>query len=200
MDSMAIFSIFKRSFCELKNIRCLTTTGVLIAMYIVLEIFCCIDTGIFKINFAFLALAAIGMLYGPTVAMLAAIPCDLLAAACRGYTLMIIFTVVAVVEGLIYGLFLYGFDKRKKAAQIALIGISRTTVVIICNIVMNTLFTYYGTMLMSGLPYSTKYGLGEYFIIRITKNAIELPGDIVLIYMVLIPLGIIYKRMKRQSA
>lgn len=196
---MAIFSIFRKSAAELKDIRCLTTTGVLIAMYIVLEVFCSIDTGVFKINFAFLALAAIGMLYGPTVSLLAAIPCDIIAAMCRGYSIIILFTIVAMVEGLIYGVFLYGFRTEKKVGQIIKIGVARTSVVLICNIVMNTLFTYYGTMLMSGLPYSTKYGLGEYFLIRITKNVIELPVDIVLIYAVLIPVNLIYTKMKRQS-
>lgn len=196
---MAFFRIFKHSALELKNIRTLAMTGVLIAMYVVLEVFCSIDVGYFKINFAFLALAALGMLYGPVVAAFAAIPCDIIAASARGYTIVFVFTLIAMLEAFIYGLVLYGFEPKKGIKQIAQIVSSRTAVVILCNIVLNTLFTYYGTLMLSGLPYSTKYALGEYFLTRIGKNLIELPIDIILMFAVLIPIKIAYGRIRKTA-
>lgn len=196
---MAVFSLFKRSAQELKSIRSITVTGILVALYIVLEVFCSIDTGYFKINFAFLALAAIGMLFGPSAAMLAAIPCDIIAASVRGYAINPIFTLIAVFEGLIYGLILYGYEPKKDMKQIVRLASARISVVVLCNMVCNTFFTYYFTLLLSGLPYSTKYGFWEYFFIRLGKNALELPVDIVLMFAVLLPINVAYKRVIKQT-
>ena len=62
---MAFFSKFGRSAMELRSIRCLTVTGVLIALDIVLKMVSIRITADIKITFAYLALATVGMLYGP---------------------------------------------------------------------------------------------------------------------------------------
>ena len=73
---MVVFNSFKRSFHELRNIRCLATVGVFIAIFVVLDGFCSIRIGDFlKINFAYLALATIGMLFGPAVGLLYPMVC-----------------------------------------------------------------------------------------------------------------------------
>ena len=67
---MAFFANFKKSALELKNLRCLCVTAILIALDLALKSVT-INLPFGKISVAFLAIAAIGMLFGPTVAFLA---------------------------------------------------------------------------------------------------------------------------------
>ena len=69
--------MFQESFKEFKDLRAVVVTGLLIALSMVIESFT-INLGFAKINFAFLAIAAIGMLYGPSVSLFAGAVCDVL--------------------------------------------------------------------------------------------------------------------------
>lgn len=72
-------NMFIRSAKELKSIRCLCVTAMLIALDLALKLFVGIQvTDSMKISFAFIAIASIGMLYGPTVGFAAGIITDLL--------------------------------------------------------------------------------------------------------------------------
>ena len=65
-------AIFSDSAKELTNLRCIVMTGMLIAVHVLLSIFVMIPIGEnIKISFSFLALASIGMLFGPIPAAIA---------------------------------------------------------------------------------------------------------------------------------
>ena len=105
---MSILGKFKSSALELKNIRCIVLTGILIALDIVLKMFSIKITADLKITFAYLALAAIGMLFGPTVGFLSGIITDVIGFMLSpdgGFSPL--FTFIEAVGAMIYGLFLY---------------------------------------------------------------------------------------------
>lgn len=197
---MAVFNSFKRSLSELRSIRCLTTVGVFIAIFVVLDGFCSIRIGdALKINFAYLALAVIGMLFGPTVGLISGFACDLV-----GYFINPVgafipwFALVTALEGTIYGLFLYDFvpyklDGSKSVkqyfSQYGKILIARTVVVIICNLLLNTYVLY-----RCGFIGNTEEGFWTLVGARIVTNAIGLAIAFVITPAVLIPVRIAYSR------
>jgi len=112
---MAIFKMFKSSALELKSLRCLTVTAVLIALDLALKSVTINVTEELKISFAFLALATIGMLFGPTVSMLAGIITDLIgfftAPQIGAFNPM--YTIIEATGAMLYGLFLYKLQPVK---------------------------------------------------------------------------------------
>lgn len=65
-------SMVRDSAKELTDIKCIVMTGMLIAIHVLLGVFIMIPVGEYiKISFSFLALAAIGMLFGPVPAAMA---------------------------------------------------------------------------------------------------------------------------------
>ena len=60
------FKMFADSAKEFGSVKSITVTGMFIAVSMVIESLS-IDIGYTKINFAFLAIAVIGMLFGPVV-------------------------------------------------------------------------------------------------------------------------------------
>lgn len=197
---MAVFNSFKRSLSELRSIRCLTTVGVFIAIFVVLDGFCSIRIGEFlKINFAYLALATIGMLFGPTVGLISGFACDLV-----GYFINPVgafipwLALVTSLEGMGYGLFLYDFvpyklDGSKSIkqyfSQYGRILIARTVVVIICNLMLNTYVLY-----QCGFIGNTDEGFWTLVGARIGTNAVGLAIALVIMPAVLIPVRIAYSR------
>ncbi|MBO6302143.1 MAG: folate family ECF transporter S component [Ruminiclostridium sp.] len=116
---MSFFEKFGRSAMELRSIKCITVTGVLIALDLVLKLISVKITADLKITFAYLCLAAIGMFFGPTVAFLAGAVTDILGFLLNpdgGFSPL--FTLVEAVGAMIYGIFLYnikpiGFEKKQ---------------------------------------------------------------------------------------
>ena len=103
----SFFSMFTKSAKELAKPVNLVKVGMLIAVSMVIEMYS-IDLTFFKINFSFLAIAVIGMLFGPTVGLFAGLICDVV-----GYMVhpngafLPAYTLVAGLQGLIYGICLY---------------------------------------------------------------------------------------------
>lgn len=198
---MAVFNNFKRSFAELRNISCLAAVGVFIAIFVVLDGFGSIRIGEFlKINFAYLALATIGMLFGPSVGLISGFACDLV-----GYFINPVgafipwFALITALEGMIYGVFLYDFipykrDGSKSLKQYFLqygkIFLARTAVVIICNLLLNTLALY-----RCGFIGNTDEGFWTLVAARIGTNAIGLGIAFLIMPAVLIPVRIAYSRL-----
>ncbi len=198
---MAVINSFKRSFSELRSIRCLATVGVFIAIFVVLDGFCSIRIGDFlKINFAYLALAVIGMLFGPSIGLLSGFACDLV-----GYFINPVgafipwFALITALEGMIYGLFLYDFvpyrlDGSKSLkqffSQYGRIFFARTAAVIICNLLLNTLALY-----QCGFIGNTEEGFWTLVGARIGTNAIGLGIAFAIMPAVLIPIKIAYSRI-----
>lgn len=74
-----LLSFFSDSAKELTHVRCIVMTGMLIAVGLLLKIFVMIPVGeTIKISFNFLALASIGMLFGPVPAVAAGAITDVL--------------------------------------------------------------------------------------------------------------------------
>lgn len=180
---MKIFRMFRESAAELKNLRCVTVTGLLIALSMVIESFT-INLGFAKINFAFLALAAIGMLYGPSVSIMAGAVCDVL-----GYLVapeggfFAIYTLIGAFQGLIYGMIAYRKQPKRtgRAYDVEMsfrLVAARIVDVLIINLVCNTAANYHYGFLRDRT-------LGAAIAARVVKNLLELPVDIVLIAVVL---------------
>lgn len=174
---------FLESCKEVKELRAVVVTGLLIALSMVIESFT-INLGFAKINFAFLAIAAIGMLFGPSVAFFAGGICDIL-----GYLVapdgafFPLYTLIGAVQGLIYGVIAYRklCDKSGKAfnkeMMIRLI-IARIVDVLFINLICNTAANFHYGFLQDKT-------LGAAIAARTAKNLLELPFDIILIAGVL---------------
>ena len=105
---MSFFEKFGRSAYELRSLRCITVTGVLIALDLVLKLFSIPISNDLKITFAYIALASVGMLFGPTVAFLAGTITDVIGFLLKpdgGFSPL--FTIIEAVGAMIYGIFLY---------------------------------------------------------------------------------------------
>ena len=145
-------NIFVRSLRELKSTRCLALTALLIAMNIALDLM-----GLelrlppdLKIGFGFLANAAVGMLFGPSVAMLAGVCTDLLGYFAGGFTMggyFPGFTLTAIVAGLFWGLWMY----PRRVSLWRAIG-AKVCINLFCNIGLNTLWLYPRRRTATGSP------------------------------------------------
>ena len=179
------FSLFSDSSKELKKLPSLTTTAVLIAAYVVLESFTINVGTVMKINFSFLALALIGALFGPVVSCLSAIICDVL-----GYLVspmggfIPVFMVVALVEGFIYGVFLYRLSSKNSIKKVLSVIFARTSSVIICNLFLNT-FLLYLYKFIALTPAMIN--------LRIIKNAVMIIPETIMLAIIVIPISIVYK-------
>ena len=169
------FNLFVRSAKELKSIRCLTVTAMLIALDIILKLTVSIPiTESLKMSFAFIALSAVGMLYGPTVGALAGFICDILGFIIKPTGAFDIrYTFIEVLGAVLYGLFLYNAvnDKWMLPRIIA----AKSVVVIVCNLFLTTLVS------------SSVYGNGFFALLpgRTLKNIAQLPLDVFLLALFL---------------
>lgn len=166
-------NLFVRSLHELKNPRCLAVTALFIALNVTLDLLRIRIqlTPDLRIGIGFVLNASIGMLFGPTVGIMAGFSTDVLGylvnsgggAYFPGYTL------TAMLAGLIYGLWLY----PRKPGRLRSLG-AKTCVNLFCNIGLNTIWASMtgGKALMVLLP------------ARALKNLILLPFEIVLLYVV----------------
>ena len=185
---MAFFRNFKKSFEELKSIRCLTVTALLIGVSVALKFVMIMPSETLKISFAFVGLAAIGMLYGPVVAGLAGVVTDVIGFLVKPTgAFSPIFTLVEVAGAVIYGIFLYGLNPVKldfssrsaffgglktNGFQVFRIFMAKFCVNLFCNVFLNTLCltVLYGQAFMVILP------------ARALKNLIMWPIDSVIFF------------------
>lgn len=187
---MKLFRMFQESAKEFRSLRSILVTGMLIAVSYVIESFT-IELGFAKINFAFLAIAAIGMLYGPTVSLFAGGICDLVGfVAHPDGAFFPLYTVIAMVQGLIYGLIAYrkfrlttpksNLSRKLDVEMCIRLAIARIVDVVVINIICNTAANYHYGFGVNGRT------LGAMIAARVVKNLIELPIDIALIAVVLV--------------
>lgn len=199
----SFFSMFYTSLKELKSIRCIAITGIFITISMVIEAFT-IDLVIFKINFAFLAIAVIGMLFGPTVSLVAGFACDIVGFVVHPQGGFIpTYILVAGLQGLIYGIVLYHKkdkysyilknNKTDKITDITLhirAIIARIIDVILINILINTkLNMHYGF-----IPDEIYI---EAVVARTAKNVLELIVDIPLLFIILPITLAAYRRLSK---
>ena len=196
-----LFSAFVLSAKEFTKLRTLTVTAMLIAVSMLIELFS-IDIGFVKLNFAFLAIAVIGMLFGPTVGLVSGFACDIvgyIAHPSGGFLPM--YVLVAGLQGLIYGIFLYQkMDRHSiclvnnetgKQQEITLflrIIAARLLDVLVINLLLNTaLNLHYGFIPQEA--YSTA------IVARIAKNVLEVVIDLPLLFAVPPAARMAYRRV-----
>lgn len=165
-------NIFVRSLHELKSTRCLALTALLIAINIALDLL-----GLtiklppnLRIGFGFLCNAAVGMLFGPVVGMMAGVCTDVLGYFAGNLTMGAYFpgyTLTAITAGLFWGLWLY---PRKLTVWRAL-G-AKACINLFCNIGLNTLW----------LTITGGKAMGALLALRVPKNLLMLPIETVLLY------------------
>ncbi len=203
---MAFFSNFRRSAAELKNIRCIVVTAALIALDLALKGVTIQVTNDLKISFAFLALASIGMLFGPTVSFMAGVITDVIGfftTPQAGGAFNPMFTAIEAIGAMIYGIFLYelryakidlrDFKSTPKDGlkQVGRIILAKVTVVVVCNLVLTPTAIVVNKFFMSG-EWIVEPTLMAYPA-RLLKNAIQCPVDCVLLVLVLFPVMLAYR-------
>ena len=192
--------MFQKSYLEFKDIRALTVTGMFIAISMIIEKFT-INLTFTKINFAFLAIAVIGMLTGPVMGFAAGLLCDIvgyLANPDGGFLPM--YTLVAGIQGLIYGVCLYRkqehfllFGQNETISLMIRAVVARLLDVGIINLCLNTwLNMHYG--------FIPKQAFSAAISARMMKNMLELIADIPLLFLILPVTLMAYRRAFRNSS
>ena len=209
---MTFFANFKKSALELKNLRTLCVTALLIALDLALKMLKIYIPPNIKISMAFVAVSSIGMLFGPTVAGLACVATDII-----GYLMnpdggfSPLFTVIEVAGGVIYGCFLYNFKPVKLdfssgksfgksltsnlTADLRII-FAKVTVAVLCNLIMTpaALQLSKGQFIWEGFAASVSA--------RLIKNAISVPIEVVILMVALPAVWAAYNAVfkKRKTA
>ena len=204
---MTFFANFNKSAKELKSVRCLAVTAIFIALDLVLKTVTITVSTNLKISFAFLALASIGMLYGPTVSLLAGIVTDVIGfftiPQSGGFNPM--FTVVEAMGAMIYGMFLYNikfsdaqtrngkFAVKSDIKQLLRIVLAKVTVIVVCNLILTPIALIVTNSMEAGTfvyaPTLAKYPA------RLLKNLIQCPVDCALLLAVLPIISGAYNRV-----
>ncbi len=199
-----IAAMFSDSAKEFGNVLSLCITAVFIAVSMGLELLS-VDVGFKKINFAFIAIAVIGMLFGPSVGFVAGLVCDLVGFMVHPTgSFLPVYTLVAGLQGMIYGICLYPkgtpltitltnpFTKKKwegDALFLVRIIAARLLDVLIINLLLNTaLNMHYG--------FIPKEAFHVAIAGRLTMNLAELLVDIPLLITIL-PLALVTYRTTR---
>ena len=169
MQLHRISNSVRQSAAELKNTRSLAVCAMLLALQVLLGMTSIPVSNTLQISFDYLPLCITGLLFGPVPAVLTGGLSDLLAFIIRPTgPFMPGFTLSAALSGLIYGLFLY----RKKSTSLWPFVWSRLIAVVLCNIVLNTvwLLLAYGQGAAAWIPQ------------RILKNVVEYPVSLILLH------------------
>ena len=166
----AILDLYRASFAELKKVKSVTLTAMLMALSVILGYFT-IEAGPYlKIGFSTLVNQFVCFLFGPVVGIIYNGLLDILKYMVKptgpffpGFTLN------AMLAGLIYGTILY-----RKKLSFGRVLCAEFLVCLICNVILNTwmLSFLYGKGFMVLLP------------ARLLKNAIQCPVNAILFYLV----------------
>ena len=142
-----------------RNTRLVTlvTCALLIAIHIVLVRFCSIQTTFLRISFGFIPMSLAGIMFGPWYSCAVAALADLLGATIfpTGGAFWPGFTVVAAVNGLMYGLmYQRPGSKPSRARRLIQIGLVVGLVNVVGNFVLGTLNLYvaYGSGAVANIP------------------------------------------------
>ena len=184
----------------------LCITAMLIALSMAIEALT-ITTPFGKINFAFIPLSCIGMLFGPVVGCLSGAVCDVLGFMVHpDGAFLPLYTLIGAFQGLMYGLILYRrwghmYSGEEKAK---LFGLSITEIVariigarlfdvLIINMIMNTTANmHYGFIPQKSLSVIISG--------RLLKNLAELAADMPLMLIILPLVLTLYSKTVARSS
>lgn len=166
-----------------------------------------IDLPFGKVNFAFLPLAAIGMLFGPTVSILAGGICDVLGFLVHPTGAFLpLYTLIGMFQGLIYGVVLYRrwgnvYSDEKKGRifgmDLTQLGIRIIAARLIDVLIVNMIFNTVANMHYGFIPYKS---LSVIITTRIAKNLLELAADLPLMFVILPFVLTLYSRAVSKRA
>lgn len=160
--------MFKDSFHELKDVKVLAMTAMLLAIAVVLGFYTLQVTEFIKIGFAFLADEMTGMLFGPVVGGIMGGAADLVKYLVNPTGPFFPgFTVSSAVSGVIYGMVLY-----EKPLSLKRVALANGLVMLLVNTGLNTywLTLLYGDAFLAILP------------VRMLKQAVMFPICVALFY------------------
>lgn len=189
----SLFEAFSDSSKSLKDTRTLATTGIMLAMALVLRGLSVQVTEDVRIVFSFVPICIIGMLYGPAVCAMANVSLDIIGfiidtKSARGYSPQL--SLLSVAVGLMYGFILYKRSSLKPCkSDILRIFIARLAVVVICNVLVRSYLMYTMYVNPDFALFSADGRQWQAFAVylqpRIIKSAVEFPIDIVILTVTL---------------
>lgn len=173
---------WRSSAREFKSIKQITAASLLVAIGVVIGMFDIrLIPNILQVSFSYIAFAVCSFITGPLVAIPCGIIADLVDALWHGYDLFFGYTLSAVVQSVIFALFLYRRD----------ITLPRIVAAKACvNLFVNVLLGSVWRVAMMG---------GEYFyyvFVAGLKNIIMLPFEVVILVIFLRALLPALRRMK----
>lgn len=206
----SFLSLFADSAKSLKDLRTITTTGMLLALAIAirtLSVEITVDT---RIIFTYLPMCVIGMLFGPVVCGMSTFALDIIGyiidnKSARAYSLEL--AVVEILIGILYGVFLYKKEIEGVNIKTVLRSLlARGSVIIFCNLVIRSylLYSLYYNKDFSVMSFFNDSSTTDAFLVwwwstRFFKNIIQLPIDIVLLSLVLPAANTAYKTVTKHS-
>lgn len=162
--------LFVDSFHELRNLKTIAMTAMLLAIAVVLGFYTLQLTENIKMGFAFIANELTGMLFGPVVGSIMGGLADVVKYLVNPTGPFFPgFTISGILGGLIYGVVLY-----KRPLSLKRIIVANGIVTILINLLLNTywLTLLYGNAFVALLP------------ARALKQIIMLPIDVILFYSI----------------
>lgn len=168
---------------ELKKPRTLTTVSLFTALGVLLHFITVIPNAFLKIGLNFTVTGAMGYLFGPVPALLGAVAIDLIAFVLRPTGPYFIgFTLNAALTGALYGLFLY-----RCPLKLWRVSIAKGAVSLVINVILSTVWlgVLYGKSIVALLP------------MRLVKNAVALPAEILVLWAVLVAVEKAWSRVRR---
>jgi ECF transporter S component (folate family) len=165
-----LITSFKVSLKNCRKVRVLTAAAMLVAITVILSFMTVYLTQWARFSFTFIPMAAGGMLFGPVVSGIMGALADLI-----GYMVkptgpyMPLFTLNAILTGLIYGIFLF-----KKEITLKNIVIAQLLITLVVDVALQScwLVLLYGEAFSAILP------------LRFLKSALFFPVQVFLLYVV----------------
>ncbi len=178
-----VLSYITAPFVALKDTYNLVLCALLMAISIAISSVSFYIMPELKISFTFLAIAIIGMRYGPLIAGVVSAMTDVFQFLLHPVgPFQPLLTLTALLTGIVYGIFLYK-DKR----SLWRIIVSRVIIYAFISSLLNSYFVskLYGKVFL------------EFFVTRLIKNTILLPFEIALTILVLEAFCTVEKKIRR---
>lgn len=199
------FGLFIDSARSLKQLRTITTTGMLLAMAVAVRSLGVEITPDIRIVFTCVPICITALLYGPVVCGLSTVALDLIGfiidnRSARMYSPQL--ALVVMLSGIIYGIFLYKKNIRLRWQDILRVALARLTVIVVCNICLNSYFLYtlYTNPDAGLMSIISDENIRSAFLMsvypRAAKNLVQFPFDVILLAAVIPAAQAAYNRVR----